>query len=768
MPIAISAEQRALQASIREWATRAGTLALVRSLEPGSGAGTPGSLAGPPASPAGPPGGPAGVAHEGAPWAGHWAALAGLGIFSAALPEAAGGDGGTVADLAAALEQLTVALAPGPVMPTLLAGLLLRGHADLPAAKELLPALAAGQASVAVALAPGTITGAWLPDGTLRASGQTGPVLGGGATSHLLLGADTGDGGAWFLLPAGHAGAHVTARAPVDFSRPLAVIAFGGAVIAPGDVLTGLRTAAVRDLAATLLSAEAAGVAGHCCATAAGYARTRHQFGRPIGSFQAVKHLCAGMLCRAESAAAVAWDAARAADEAPDEHPLAAAAVAALALDAAVDNAKDCIQVLGGIGFTWEHDAHLYLRRALALRQLLGGSAAWRARAGQLALAGARRRLRLPAGGQSAEPAAAAARAVAAEVAALPRDRRRAALADAGYVAPQWPAPYGLSASPAAQLIIDAELAQAGITRPDLSIGGWAAAAVVSHGSAAQRERFARPTLRGEITWCQLFSEPDAGSDLASVRTRAVRAVPGDRAAGGGWRLTGQKVWTSLAHDADWAICLARTDPAAPKHRGLTYFLVDMHSPGIEIRPLREITGRAFFNEVFLDEVFVPDGCVVGECGSGWRIARSTLASERVAMGRGSALGDEVETLIAAVSAAGQAADPAVAEQVGAVVAGGLAGSLLDLRAALAELADAGDTHQAAVRKLVGVAHRQSVAETALVLCGPDGAASDGPAGDAVYAFLLSRCLSIAGGTSQILLSVVAERALGLPRDEVR
>ena len=547
MPIAISAEQRALQASIREWATRAGTLALVRSLEPGSGAGTPGSLAGPPASPAGSPGGPAGVAHEGAPWAGHWAALAGLGIFSAALPEAAGGDG-----------------------------------------------------------------------------------------------------------------------------------------------------------------------------------------------------------------------------EAPDEHPLAAAAAAALALDAAVDNAKDCIQVLGGIGFTWEHDAHLYLRRALALRQLLGGSAAWRARAGQLALAGARRRLRLPAGGQNAEPAAAAARAVAAEVAALPRGRRRAALADAGYVAPQWPAPYGLSASPAAQLIIDTELARAGITRPDLSIGGWAAAAVVSHGSAAQRERFAGPTLRGEITWCQLFSEPDAGSDLASVRTRAVRAVQGDGAAGGGWRLTGQKVWTSLARDADWAICLARTDPAAPKHRGLTYFLVDMHSPGIEIRPLREITGRAFFNEVFLDEVFVPDDCVVGECGGGWRIARSTLASERVAMGRGSALGDEVETLIAAVSAAGQAADPAVAEQVGAVVAGGLAGSLLDLRAALAELAGAGDTHQAAVRKLVGVAHRQSVAETALVLCGPDGAASDGPAGDAVYAFLLSRCLSIAGGTSQILLSVVAERALGLPRDEVR
>jgi len=536
VPIAISAEQRALQASIRDWAQRAGTLALVRGLEPGTppvpgrgasrgpgeAAGRAGEAAGglgdTAAGPGDTAGGP-GAAPPAWPWAEQWAALAGLGIFSIALPEAAGGAGGTVADLAAALEQLTVALAPGPVLPTLLAGLLLRGCPDLPAAKELLPAVAAGQASVAVALTPGTITGAWLPGGTLRVSGETGPVLGGGATTHLLLGAGTGDAEAWFLLPSGHPGAHVTARAPVDFSRPLAGVRLTGAVAAPGDILTGLRTAAVRDLAATLFCAEAAGVAGHCCDTAAAYARTRHQFGRPIGSFHAVKQLCAGMLCRADSAAAVAWDAARAADEAPGEHPLAAAAAAALALDAAVDNAKDCVQVLGGIGFTWEHDAHLYLRRALALRQLLGGSAAWRARAGQLALAGARRRLRLSAASAATQPAAAAARAVAAEVAALPGHCRRAALADSGYVAPQWPAPYGLSASPAVQLVIDAELDQAGITRPDLSIGGWAAAAVVSHGTPAQRDRFAGPTLRGEITWCQLFSEPDAGSDLASVRT---------------------------------------------------------------------------------------------------------------------------------------------------------------------------------------------------------------------------------------------------------
>jgi hypothetical protein len=246
--------------------------------------------------------------------------------------------------------------------------------------------------------------------------------------------------------------------------------------------------------------------------------------------------------------------------------------------------------------------------------------------------------------------------------------------------------------------------------------------------------------------------------------------------AGGGWRLAGQKVWTSLAREADWAICLARTDPAGPRHRGLTFFLVDMHSDGIEIRPLREITGRAVFNEVFLDEVFVPDDCVLGEPGDGWRIARSALATERVAMGRGSALGDEVEDLIAMIRSAGLSTDPRVMEQLGALVAEGLAGSVLDLRSALAQLRGVGarpgpgaDPGQlAAVRKLLGVAHRQSVAEAALALCGAEGAAADGAGSGPVHEFLLSRCLSIAGGTTQILLSVVAERVLGLPREEMR
>jgi len=208
----------------------------------------------------------------------------------------------------------------------------------------------------------------------------------------------------------------------------------------------------------------------------------------------------------------------------------------------------------------------------------------------------------------------------------------------------------------------------------------------------------------------------------------------------GGWRLTGQKVWTSLARQADWAIGLARTNPDVPKHQGLTYFLVDMHAPGIDIRPLREITGRAVFNEVFLDDVFVRDDCVLGAPGDGWRIAMSTLAAERVAIGTGQ---DEAVQRLLAVGV------PDYAERTGLHVATGMSVALLGERGA-----------HPAIRKLIGTGHRQAVAETVLELLGPDGAAES----EASYEFLLTRCLSIAGGTTQILLNQVAERVLGLPR----
>ncbi len=763
MPIANTDEQLALQASIREWAKRARSIDLVRGLEPGQGIGT-------------------GTGDHDVEAAERWASLAELGVFAVGLPAAVGGTGGAP-ELAAALAQLTESLVPGPLLPTLLAAQVLTRSAAGRTAREALGAIAAGAASVAVALDPSEVRATVRPDGSVELDGRAGPVLGGGTTTHLLIGAsgrpephgsahagiDSDDrGGVWCLLPAEHPGVALTARTPADFSRSLADVELTAAVASREQVLTGVSTEHVHDLAAALGAIEAAAVSSWCTRTAAEYAAIRHQFGRPIGSFQAVKHLCAGMLCRSETAAALAWDAGRAIGDTAADVPVIAAAAAAFNLDAAVENAKDCIQVLGGIGFTWEHDAHLYLRRVLALRQLLGGAARWRDRTAQLALAGTRRQLALTAraGDESAlgdELAAVrtTAREQAARVAALPVAEQRRALADSGYAAPAWPPPHGLAASPAARLVIDDELDRAGLARPDIVIGGWAIPAILGHGTAAQADKLAGPTLRGEITWCQLFSEPEAGSDLASLRTRAERAD-------GGWRLTGQKVWTSLARQADWAICLARTDASVPKHKGLTYFLVAMNSPGIDVRPLREITGREMFNQVFLDQVFVPDDCVVGAPGDGWRVARTTLTSERVAMGTDSSVGEAVERLLDLAARCAADADPVVRQQLGSLVAAGLAVSLLDLQAVITQLRGGDPGPLAAVRKLVGVSHRQAVAEAALELTGPAGAAADGHAAEILEEFLLTRCLSIAGGTTQILLSVIAERLLGLPREEAR
>ena len=678
----------------------------------------------------------------GASWRAHWPGLADLGLFAIALPAEAGGAGGGVEDLAVAVAGLARGLVPGPILPTLLAGLVLADHADHPVAKELLPGLAAGATVAAVALNTGNLL---FDDGSV--TGTSGPVLGLADADVVLGGArDLAGEPVWFV--ADRAGLTLTERVPVDFSRSLATFTAADLAV---RVLPECR---VRDLAATLAVAEAAGIADWCLATATEYARVREQFGRPIGSFQSIKHLLVDMLCRVEQATALAWDAARAVPDGP-EHALSVAAAAGIALDAAVDNAKDCVQVLGGIGFTWEHDAHLYLRRALALRSLLGGGSGWRRRAAELAAAGTRRELRPPVTEVARRPEF---HALATTIAGLPADQQRVALADWGLLAPHWPKPYGLAATPAEQLAIDQELAAAGIDRPDLVIGWWAAPTIMQHGSAQQQERFIRPTLRGDIVWCQLFSEPGAGSDLAALRTRAERVE-------GGWKLSGQKVWTSLATQAHWAICLARTDPDAPKHKGISYFLVDMTSPGIDIRPLREITGDAVFNEVFLDGVFVPEDMLVGPEHGGWKLARTTLANERVAMSGGATLGEGVENLLDIVAGLGFPLDSSCADRMGGLVAGALGNALLDLRGTLRSLAGQGPGAESSVRKLVGVAHRQAVAEAAVELYGPEGATADGPLAPLVHELLLTRCLSIAGGTSQILRTLAGERILGLPRE---
>jgi alkylation response protein AidB-like acyl-CoA dehydrogenase len=238
------------------------------------------------------------------------------------------------------------------------------------------------------------------------------------------------------------------------------------------------------------------------------------------------------------------------------------------------------------------------------------------------------------------------------------------------------------------------------------------------------------------------------------LRTRAVRD-------GDGWRLTGQKVWTSLAREADWGICLARTNPEAKAHAGITYFLVDMASEGIDIRPLREMTGEEMFNEVFLDEVLVPDDCVVGEVDGGWRLARTTLANERVAMA-GTRLEVSTERAVQLLAEQPDRADRRPA--IGRSVAWATVVALLGTRSTLRSLAGHGPGAESSVAKLVGVRSRQDSAELVVELLGDRVFSGDELSRAAMHELLLTRCLSIAGGTTQVLRNVAGERILGLPR----
>lgn len=722
MTIATTEEQIAVNDAIRQWAASAAVIEVVRSSEDAAGRDA---------------------------WREPLGRLADLGVFAAALPEDRGGADARFVDLAAMLEECGRSLVPGPVSGTAVAALALAtsaAHAD----DSLIERLAAGEA--ACALATAVFSGADVPSaveetkGTLTVTGDLGLVPGYSAGSAILAPVRVADAVRWVILDPELSGIEAESVDPVDFSMPLARVVLHGCVIDLQHVLH-LPDTYVRSLIIAALAAEAAGVAAWTLDTAVEYAKVREQFGAAIGSFQAVKHICAEMLCRSEQIAAAAWDLATAIDDSDEKQIEISAAVAAGQItDMVVANAKDCIQILGGIGFTFEHDAHLYLRRALSIRTQLGTPSAWHQQVVALHGAGVARSLRLDL--SAVEDQREQVRLTVKTIAAA--DDQRRALAEAGYLVPHWAPPHGLGASPALQVLIDEELDAAGVQRPDIKIAGWAVPTIVEHGTDAQRDRFVRPSLLGEINWCQLFSEPGAGSDLAALRTKATKVD-------GGWSLSGQKVWTSLAREADWAICLARTDADAPKHKGITYFLVDMRSAGIDIRPLREITGRAMFNEVFLDDVFVPDDCVVGEINNGWRLARTTLANERVAMG-GSAMGEEMRALLDSVE--GKEVGERGLTAIGELIGQAQIGHVLDFRTVLSQVEGRDPGAASSVRKLIGVQHRQAVPAVALDLLGPDAL----EAGWLSELFLRNRCLSIAGGTTQILATAAAERLLGLPR----
>jgi len=353
------------------------------------------------------------------------------------------------------------------------------------------------------------------------------------------------------------------------------------------------------------------------------------------------------------------------------------------------------------------------------------------------------------------------------------------ALAEAGYVAPHWPRPWGLGADPVAQLVIDDEMRRAKVHRPSNQIGiGWAGPTIIHAGTEEQKERYLLPLLAGEEIWCQLFSEPGAGSDLAGLATRAVR--DGDE-----WVVNGQKVWTSFAHVSAFGILLVRTDPDAPKHQGVSYFICPMDAPGVTVRPIVDMTGDHAFNEVFLDEVRLPAANLVGEVNSGWGLAKVTLGNERVSLsGEGSLWGQgpTAKDLVDMVKRAGGAADPLMRQELARVWAEGEILRLIRLRTVSAAVSGKPPGPEASVRKALADEHGQRVMAAAQRVAGArallaDGApmappteaeATDGFTWPSLVwsrGYLFSRALTIGGGTSEVQRNIIAERVLGLPHE---
>jgi 3-oxochol-4-en-24-oyl-CoA dehydrogenase len=677
-----------------------------------------------------------------------WAELGSLGLLGLHVSEERGGSGFGLPETLVVAEQMGRHLAPGPFAPTVItsAVLAVAGPDDLQ--KRLLPALADGSVIGAAALG-GEVTHA---NGV--ATGKVGVVISGHLADVLLVPA--GDD----VLVIEKSAGGVQAEVPVnlDQSRRAARVRLDAA---PATVLPGAR-GLLTDVARAVLAAEAAGIAAETTEQAAEYAKVRQQFGRPIATFQAVKHHCANMLVAAELAMAATWDAGRAGIGGGDQLSYTAAIAAVLACSAGVSDASLNIQVHGGIGFTWEHDAHLYLRRAAVIAAVVDIEQA-AIEVTDLVRRGVRRAaaIDLPA---EAEPMRAAVRPDVARLRELTGDARKQALIESGYAMPHWPKPWGRDAGAIEQLVIEQELASAGIKRPSYGITSWIVLTLIQHASPDQVARWVRPALNRDVIWCQLFSEPGAGSDAAGIRTRATR-VKGNGGAGGGWRINGQKVWTSGAHVADFGLATVRTNPDAPKHEGITTMVIDMHAPGVTIRPLKMPTGNSDFNEVFFDDVFVPDADVVGPVDAGWTVARATLGNESVSIGGGDGgMSMPVAAFIAPLDAHPERLAGG-AGRVGRQISRMHAMGVLNQRSAYRAVAGGGPGPEGNITKLLLSEVGHETAAIMAELAGPDAAFLEGDGAMAATLVLMNRAMSIAGGTSEIKRNQIAERILGLPRD---
>jgi alkylation response protein AidB-like acyl-CoA dehydrogenase len=329
---------------------------------------------------------------------------------------------------------------------------------------------------------------------------------------------------------------------------------------------------------------------------------------------------------------------------------------------------------------------------------------------------------------------------------------------EAGWAGLSWPEEFGgKGATLIEQAIFNEELGRQRVPLPanvlGLVMGG---PVVIAHGNPEQKERYLEPILSGEEIWCQGFSEPESGSDLASLKTRAVKS-------NGGWKVTGQKVWTTYAHEAKWCMLLARTDPDAPKHKGITYFILDMEQANVDVRPLRQITGEAEFNEIFMEEAEVSDENIVGEVGGGWQVAITTLMFERAGLGAVAVIGLQrgLEDLVALIREKGLEDDPIARQGVAELQTGIEAMRLGALRSLTMTMKTGIPGPEGSLGKLQWAKYAQAMTEMASEIAGPEGVTVGS---DLSYRLLRTRANSIEGGTTEVLQNIIAERVLGLPK----
>ena len=688
-----------------------------------------------------------------------WRAAAEQGLHGLHLCESVGGQGYGLLELAVAIAEFGYGAVPGPFVPSAIASALISAHDP---ESKLLASLAAGDAIAAAAL-ESDLTATRAGD-TLVIHGEARSVPAAAQASLLVLPVAIEGESQWVVLDATQL--QIEACKSVDPLRPVAHVRADAAEVSPERLLSNLSQPAGRAIVTTLLSAEAVGIARWATDTASAYAKIREQFGRPIGQFQAIKHKCAEMIATTERATAAVWDAARALDEAAEKnwdnnqtaYEFAAAVAATLAPVAAQHCAQDCIQVHGGIGFTWEHDTNVYYRRTLGLVAAFGKTSQYAQRVFDTATTTGMRTLDIDLDPET-EHLRTEIRAEVAGLKAIPREERNAAIAEGGWVQPHLPTPWGRASDPVEQIIIAQEFSTGQVKRPQMGIAAWLIPSIVAYGTEDQKQRFLPPTFRGEMIWCQLFSEPGAGSDLASLTTKATKVD-------GGWRITGQKIWTTAAQFSQWGALLARTDSSAAKHNGISYFLLDMSSEGVEVKPLRELTGNALFNTVFIDDVFVPDDRVLGEVNQGWEVSRNTLTAERVSIGSSEpGFLPNLDRFVEFISESHF--DQVGHHRAGELIAQGHAAKLMNMRSTQLTLAGGDAMPSAAISKLLSMRTGQGYAEFAVSSFGIDGAIGDGATAQGRWAdFLLaSRATTIYGGTSEVQLNIIAERLLGLPRD---